>query len=618
MPTTEQRLKRALLAYERRRDHAKRLINRLAFFRFVIFIGLVLSVAGGFGGPLQLYAFIAFPLLAAIFIFLMVRHDRTYQAQQAAELRLDAVRADLARVTYRFDQIPEHRPIAFPENHPFAHDLDLESPVSLLKLVDNSYHLETKEILRSWLEAVPDLDDLAEREEAVRELAMKRRFRRKLGTVIAEAGDPELNPRDFQPWLEMAAPPTIGIVPYFLGRLAALFTTTVMVSEFFFGYTILPWLPVLLAQITLVYTLDYFQKGYYFAFMSKGKTLRAAAVIVAEFEKLNPQSARLKTMQQSRQEQGGSVGEGLRELSRMHDMLLYRANGFAHFVMNVFLLWDQHYLRKLDKKRAAFGKGLEPSIRLVFELEALAAPANFHDLFPEYPFAEWVPGRDVQIRAQNIAHPTIPGDRRIGNDYQLGGQAKLHLITGSNMSGKSTFLRTLGTNILLARLAAPVCARSLQLTPFALWTSIKIQDSLAAGVSYFYAEVRRLKQIIDAVEEDDRPVFYLLDEILKGTNSRERLIACKALILFLIRGNAAGLITTHDLELLALQQENPEAITNYHFQEGVRDGELNFDYKLKDGELTSTNAIRLMKMAGVPLDFEAAGNIQSDPSRYTG
>ena len=171
------------------------------------------------------------------------------------------------------------------------------------------------------------------------------------------------------------------------------------------------------------------------------------------------------------------------------------------------------------------------------------------------------------------------------------------------MSGKSTFLRTIGANLLLARLGAPVCADSMRCSLPRLMSSIKINDSLAEGVSYFYAEVQRTKQILDQVAQGG-PVLYLLDEILKGTNSRERLIATKAIVAYLINHGASGLITTHDLELLALHSHYPDAITNYHFQEGVVDDEMYFDYQLREGELTSTNALRLMKLAGVPLTFD--------------
>jgi len=598
-----QTIRRRIGAYAFRRDRIKRKINLIAVGRVVCFVAMIIGFAFSFDGD---YTYPGAALLlagTATFLFLMVIHDRCYRYQTRCEQLGDLLAADLARAEYRFSEVGYDNPISFPEDHPFAADLDLTGPSSLLAAIDNSFHKRAKERLHGWLEQIDSVAVISARQKAVAELTERKRFRLKLALAARHDSVVDLAPTDLDAWLKTAAPASLSLVPYLLGRLLSLVTLTLITLTFVFNVSGLPWFPVFLFQAFIFYVLDFFHRPFINPFMERGKAIAATCSAIQLFEQMQVTSPHLKALQETLQADKKGAGPHLSKLLNIHEMLSYRSSGFAHLVLNGLFLWDQHYLRKLDLWRTQHGARLPAWIALVFEVEALSALANYRWLFPGRPFPELRDDPNVHIQAKGMGHPSIADEKRVCNDYLMPQTGDLHLITGSNMSGKSTFLRTIGLNMLLARMGAPVCADSLSCSLPRLMTSICIVDSLADGYSYFYAEVRRIKQILDAVAADQGPIFYLLDEILKGTNSRERLIATKTMVDFLLKHQTSGLITTHDLELLSVQEANPDTITNYHFQESVREGELDFDYKLKSGELTSTNALRLMRLAGVPLDL---------------
>jgi DNA mismatch repair ATPase MutS len=248
------------------------------------------------------------------------------------------------------------------------------------------------------------------------------------------------------------------------------------------------------------------------------------------------------------------------------------------------------------------------------DLEALSSFANFAYLNPDYTYPDFIvsPSGEPTIQgtqattclifdAESIGHPLVPRPKRVCNSVCLNENSKTALITGSNMAGKSTFLRTIGINLCLAYVGAPVCAARLQTAFLRTFASIRINDSVTDGFSFFYAEVKRLKTLLSAVEADHEfPVIYLIDEIFRGTNNRERFIGSRALIRTLAENAALGAIATHDLELVKLTDEN-RSIANFHFREEVRGDKMIFDYKLRLGPCPTTNALKIMALAGLPV-----------------
>jgi DNA mismatch repair ATPase MutS len=278
-------------------------------------------------------------------------------------------------------------------------------------------------------------------------------------------------------------------------------------------------------------------------------------------------------------------------------------NVYISFVLNAILMWDFFWMYRLERWKKQVAPELEHILDVVAQTEALASFAAFAFAYPTYalPAISEVP---FVVDGEELGHPLIFSTQRITNDFKMAGAGRTCIITGSNMSGKSTFLRTLGINMVLALAGSVVCARRFELYPVQVFTAMRTEDNLAESTSSFYAELKRLRQLLE-LSASDTPVYYLLDEILKGTNSRDRHEGAKALIRQMHTRNASGLVSTHDLELGAMQQEHPEYITNYSFNSTIEGDQIFFDYRLQPGICRSFNASKLMQLMGIAISVEA-------------
>jgi len=276
-----------------------------------------------------------------------------------------------------------------------------------------------------------------------------------------------------------------------------------------------------------------------------------------------------------------------------------KAHPLVHLIFNAICPWDLFFTFRLKRFQHRIQAEMPVWLDRLAEVEAASSLATFAYLHPSYVWPQ--PGTRVGVMAGALGHPLIPSRARITNDLDLSGLGTIHLITGSNMSGKSTFLRTIGINLCLAQAGAPVCATRFEWSWSRVGCCLRINDSLDAGLSFFYAEVKRLKALLAATEDNAAPpLLFLIDEIFKGTNNRERLSGSRAYIKALSKGNGFGLVSTHDLELTDLEKEISSLI-NAHFQETVADGALEFDYTLRPGPCPTTNALRIMELEGLPV-----------------
>jgi len=281
-----------------------------------------------------------------------------------------------------------------------------------------------------------------------------------------------------------------------------------------------------------------------------------------------------------------------------------RGHPLVWALVNAVVPWDLYFAHRLNQQKTILADRLPRWLDVWFELEALSSLATFAALNPHYTLPDISTNSEAIFMATNIGHPLIPDDEKICNDFAFNEIGEIAMITGSNMSGKSSFLRTLGVNLVLANAGSVVDANDLQSRLFRVFSVIRVTDSLSDGISYFYAEVKRLRALLDALQaDDDVPLFFMIDEIFKGTNNRERLIGSRSYIRALTGQNGIGLIATHDLELVRLADENP-AIRNYHFRETVADGRMIFDYKLREGPSPTTNALKIMALEGLPVEVE--------------
>jgi dsDNA-specific endonuclease/ATPase MutS2 len=311
-------------------------------------------------------------------------------------------------------------------------------------------------------------------------------------------------------------------------------------------------------------------------------------------------TGKLRNIHEKVEAEKGKASAQIARLSKLFSNLEAGRNAYFYIIANFTFLWDVHWLYRIERFRNNLKEEPEKWFEALFELEALSSLAAVCKMNPEWTFPE-ISDLPFYYKAENVSHPLIFAENKVANNFYMEGISSCWIITGSNMSGKSTFLRTLGINAVLALAGAPVSASKLEISPLKVFTSMRTEDSLAESTSSFYAELKRLKQLLDSIEPGF-PIFYLLDEILKGTNSADRHTGGKALVRQLQGQNASGIIATHDLELARLEEEKPEKIKNFSFSSEVANGTLSFDYKLKEGVCKSFNASQLMKQMGIDIE----------------
>jgi DNA mismatch repair ATPase MutS len=348
-------------------------------------------------------------------------------------------------------------------------------------------------------------------------------------------------------------------------------------------------------------------------------SLGISKLIIPEYAKLNKVAPQLETLFDSvawieKEEFKSQLLAGLRskyissetrsshtirKLKNILDRSDIRLNPLVFIPLNTFVFWDLQQALVLEKWKRENKQHIGDWFHSLAEIESISSLGNLSFNHPAWAFPD-LAGEQGTVIADSLGHPLILRENLVTNSFSTEGNQGLNLITGSNMAGKSTFLRSVGVNIVLAMMGSPVCARTFTVSNMKVISSMRVNDNLEENTSTFYAELKKLKEVIEAVNSNEK-VFLLLDEILRGTNSADRHTGSKALIKQLIQHNAAGLIATHDLELAKLANEFPDKLHNYHFDVQVAGDELYFDYKLKKGICKSMNASLLMKKIGIEL-----------------
>ncbi len=517
--------------------------------------------------------------------------------------------AHLASLALDWEHLP---PPLRADGGPLALDLDLAGERSLHRLIDTCVTQEGSRRLLDWLAAgVPDPAGMQRRQALVRELVPRVILRDKL-RLSALWPDHKLGQRwegrRLLDWLE-ALPG--GGSPRGLASVLTVLAGLDAVLFVLHALGVVP--PVWVFPFMLYAGL------YLWRVQTMGDPFAAAMALHDPLDDLRAVLILLETTPYATTphlrdlcapfvESERCPSTEIKRLTRVIAAASLRGNPMLWTITSAVLPWDVYVSILLDRRRQAIAARLPQWLDAWFEVEALAALANLAYLHPDYTFPELVERSDgaAVFEARQIGHPLIPACVR--NDFTLDHLGALALVTGSNMSGKSTFLRTLGLNLCLAYAGGPVAAASLRTVPFRLFTCIRVADSVTDGISYFYAEVKRLKALLNALQADHAyPLCFLIDEIFRGTNNRERLIGSRAYLRALAGQHGAGAISTHDLELVSLADAIP-AIHNCHFAETVADGRLLFDYTLRSGPCPTTNALTIMRMEGLPVedqDFSA-------------
>ncbi len=609
----EQTLQRLLSRTARLLVKGHRASATLTRWRLILFVTALLCTITLYrlgwyqAGNLSLGSFLAFFLLVASY------HTRLEQRIHRLRQWQHIKQTHLARLRLDWDRLPE-RACPEPDNHLYAKDLDLVGSHSLFQLLDTTVSSHGRERLASWLLTQPPApEEWAARQTLARELTTRSLFRDRLTLEARLLGEQEIDghrlAKVLQHRLEI---PHLHIILLLQTLLAA---TTLGLGL----AALMNWLPGYWMWSFGLYSLLYF-------FTDQGEELLEHAVgLHHEVEKLGKvlgyidHHARRSPSALARTwapltNSDRAPAQQIRQAARILHAVSIKAHPLVHLVVNALCPWDLWYVRKMGQIQDQIHDHLPLWLDRLAEVEAAAALATFAHLHPTYIWPSSLPA-DSQgsvstalCSARNLAHPLIPSGKRVPNDFSLRGLGQILLVTGSNMSGKSTFLRTIGMNLCLAQAGAPVCATQFEWTWLRIACCIRVDDSLDAGLSFFYAEVKRLKSLLDAATDRSQPpVLFLIDEIFKGTNNRERLIGSRAFISALAQSHGFGLVTTHDLELTELEHSVP-TVTNAHFKETVTAGELLFGYQLRPGPCPTTNALRIMQLEGLPVPENSQGH----------
>jgi hypothetical protein len=608
----------------RRADQLEQISKKYWTTRRIIFAGgslLALGLckySGGFAGVVLAAFFLA------VFTVIASYHRRVQDSIARNSLLVMIQEIQMARINLDWDQLPHsnqpQESYSQPE-HPFAADLDIIGERSLHRLLDTAVTNEGSNRLKSWLlNEVPDPSVIMKRQALVRELEEHSIFRDKLqlhSAIASESPDPraaltgQWNSNILIDWIQQRIPPN-SLLPtvILLCSLAGLNIALVLLGSFGFIPHLWP--------ITFVIYLG--------AMVVKQGRITTAW---GELQDLEKALRRFRAVFQYLESRGYKNSPGLAEvcapfldkrkrpsaelkrLERLASALGLRTNALIWLLVHAIVPWDFFFTYRLELLKKELAHLVPHWLDAWHELEALNSLANFAYLNPRYVFPEVMNGASYQraprqgasptlFEARKLGHPLIHPDTKVGNDFRLDDQIRIGILTGSNMSGKSTFLRTVGTNLCLAYAGAPVSAELLKVSLFRVFTCIKVSDSVHDGLSYFYAEVKRLKALLSATETDDLQMFFLIDEIFRGTNSRERHIGSRAYIRDLASRRTVGLVATHDLELVKLADEIP-GVVNFHFREDVSDGRMVFDYRLRSGPCPTTNALQIMRREGLPI-----------------
>jgi len=558
----------------------------------LLFLGIsVVSAVWILASRIRAIYWILLPL--AFLVFLAITHERVIRRICMNARRISFYERGLARLANKWMGTGETGDRFSDSSHPYARDLDIFGTGSLFELLCTARTRAGEETLAHWLLFPAPPEEVRVRNDSVTEMreridlredlaAMGKDFRSGVqpeALVIWGEGSPTLNP---------------GLLQIVLPLLAFLWICS-LVAWAGFGFK----LPALLiSAVNLAIAIKFHERTSMSAsaIEQAAKDLKLLSQVLARIERESFVAPKLKGLHVALQRDGVIASRSIVRLNRRVDFLVSRRH-LALQALDPFVFWSLQWTLGIEAWRKKFGSAIRAWLAALGELEALLALAGYAyehpaDVFPV--FTDEAP----LFEAFGLAHPLIPEERAVRNDLTLGRALRLIIISGPNMAGKSTFIRSVGINAVLAQCGAPVRAHKLQLSRLSVGASVCVLDSLQGGISRFYAEITRLKVIADLTDRA-MPVLFLLDELLQGTNSHDRRIGAEAVVSNLLKRGAIGLLTTHDLALAEIAVVVGAQGANFHFEDHLEDGKLRFDHRLSPGIVQTSNALQLMRSIGL-------------------
>ena len=585
--------------YERRLDESRKIAGRLARrddlvgnSRLGVFVlGLILAWLA-WRGPIGL----AWPIAAVVvFIVLVVFHGRIIANRRRAEGKAAYHERGLARLDDRWagNGVPGMQFLN--EEHPYAADLDLFGVGSLFERLCAGRTASGEATLASWLLGPASLDEIAARHEAVSELQPKLDLREDLA-LLGDDVRSCVAPEALASWGKDSCR-SASLVTRWLIAIVALATIGALIAGLTEALSYFPFLALVLVEAAIAARFARRAGRALADVEARSGELETLAGLLGRVERERFESPRLRELHAGFEGDGRPASARISRLAGMVRWLEARHNiYFALF--GTILLWKTQFALAIEAWREADGASIGRWLEVVGQVEALGSLASYAFENPSDPFPELVAEGPI-FEGTGLGHPLLPASRCVRNDLELGGELSVLSVSGSNMSGKSTWLRTVGINAVLAQAGAPVRATRLRLSPLSIGGTLRVHDSLQAGRSRFYAEILRLKQLVEMAGQSP-PLLFLIDEILHGTNSHDRLQGAEAVVRGLIDRGAIGLFTTHDLALAEVAGRLAPRAMNVHFADHLDDkGQLAFDYKMCPGVVHQSNALALMRAVGL-------------------
>ncbi|MDU5109006.1 MAG: DNA mismatch repair protein MutS [Clostridium sp.] len=590
-----------ILKGEKKVNELNSIISKLSILRLIIM--LLIVGAGYYFYKQENLLFMGTTIIIGFLIFIVVAffHNKKINEKNYEEIFLDINKRGINRINGNFKEEDEGKEF-IDDDHNFTSDLDIFGRNSLFQMINSTKTKFGRNRLFEILSLKDKIsrEEINKRQEAIKELGKKVKWRQNLEAkaTLRKSGIKDVS--DLIEWSKNSSPVKLWfkIVPY-------MFITLTLISIILVILRVLP-----VSYLILVFILNYVVvnvitkdlKSVINLFSNHKKDIEAFANLLKLIEDENFESKLLCDLKEELKVDGTPSYKEMHGLKSLVDWIGDSTSNAYYLLLNVTILSDAFILRNLEEWRIKNGRKLESWLNIMGEFEALSSIANL-----DFDFESWsyptIENEDI-VMGTNIAHPML-GEKAVSNSFSLAKvneeYRKVALITGSNMSGKSTFLRTVGLNLILSYIGAPTCSKKFNCGIFNIYTCMRTKDNLEESISSFYAEILRIKLLIEAAKNGEK-VFFLLDEIFKGTNSKDRHEGAKVLINQLVNNKAMGLVSTHDLELCDLELTRPW-LKNYNFQEHYENNNIKFDYKLREGRSETQNAVHLMKLAGI--DFES-------------
>ncbi|WP_027624155.1 MutS family DNA mismatch repair protein [Clostridium lundense] len=595
------------IKYSKRKDKLDKLlkkqkqtINFFSTLRLITFItGVVFTLFFYYKLGKYYFSTAIFLVTIILFIVLAITHEKVIKNKELTYKIVNINEDGIKRMEGQWKKFQDMGEEFIDENHPYSNDLDIFGKASLFQYINCSTTPIGRRKLKETFESYNyTVEEIYKRQDAIAELGKKISWRQRymgegllrenkksnLERLLNWAG--ERYPLYSEKFLVLI----VNVLPIVTIVLSVLFLTTSKLHYY------IPLFFIFIQTVLLFVKKGSRSNSLDTVYIHK-KDIQSYYEMIKLIEKGDFKSQYLRGLEKNLEKNNVKASDGIRELVKISNLTSDRKN-FLYLPFNILTLWDYHTMMKLEKWKKNWGEDLEKWLNVIGEFEVLSSLALLRYENPTWAMPTFEEDY-LLIKGKNMAHPLV-GEKAVKNDLTIGKEDKILLITGSNMSGKSTLLRTVGINLVLAYVGAPVCCESFHCSLMDIYTCMRISDNLEKNISSFYGELLRIKELMEGVK-NKKPIFFLLDEIFKGTNSIDRHTGAKILINKLSNEKVLGLVSTHDLELGDLEKENKQ-VKNYYFREYYKNNEIHFDYKLRKGISTTRNALYLMKLAGIDIE----------------